>query len=140
MRKAAQCTHGFGGCQLKGRRGKFARRERSSGATPNARSGKTPGHKPRRSAPAAARAHDAVGVKRATKSAPGSSGVRPGSILEGTVSANRAGFGFLRVEGFRESVFLPPGQMRGVMHGDRVRVTLARDASQRQLPSTMPRR
>ena len=35
------------------------------------------------------------------------------------MSANRAGYGFLRVEGFKDSVFLPPPQMRGVMHGDR---------------------
>jgi len=51
--------------------------------------------------------------------------------VEGTVSANRAGYGFLRVEGFRESVFLPPPEMRGVMHGDRLRVKVARDASDR---------
>ena len=41
---------------------------------------------------------------------------------EGVVSANRAGFGFVRVEGQEEAVFLPPPQMIGVMHGDRVRV------------------
>jgi ribonuclease R len=57
--------------------------------------------------------------------------VRPGSIVEGIVSANRAGFGFLRVEGFKESVFLPPPQMRGVMDGDRLRVRVSRDASER---------
>jgi ribonuclease R len=32
-----------------------------------------------------------------------------------------------------DSVFLPPGQMRGLMHGDRVRVSLARDSSNRWL-------
>jgi ribonuclease R len=47
------------------------------------------------------------------------------------VSANRAGYGFLRVEGFRDSIFLPPPQMRGVMHGDRLRVRVSRDASDR---------
>jgi len=47
------------------------------------------------------------------------------------VSANRAGFGFLRVEGTRDSVFLPPPQMRGVMHGDRLRVKVSRDADAR---------
>jgi ribonuclease R len=47
------------------------------------------------------------------------------------VSANRAGYGFLRVEGLKESVFLPPPEMRGVMHGDRLRVKLTRDASGR---------
>jgi ribonuclease R len=52
-------------------------------------------------------------------------------VLEGTVSANRAGYGFLRVEGARDSIFLPPPQMRGVMHGDRLRVKVSRDASDR---------
>ena len=56
-----------------------------------------------------------------------------GDSAEGTVSAHRAGYGFVRVEGLKDSVFLPPGQMRGVMHGDRVRVSLARDASDRWL-------
>ncbi len=49
------------------------------------------------------------------------------------MSAHRAGYGFVRVEGMKDSVFLPPRQMRGVMHGDRVRVSLARDASNRWL-------
>ena len=52
-------------------------------------------------------------------------------MVEGTVSANRAGYGFLRVEGFKESVFLPPPEMRGVMHGDRLRLKVSRDASDR---------
>ncbi|TLY57959.1 MAG: ribonuclease R, partial [Gammaproteobacteria bacterium] len=55
--------------------------------------------------------------------------------VEGTVSANRAGYGFLRVEGLKDSVFLPPPEMRGVMHGDRLRVRLSRDASDRWLGS-----
>jgi len=42
------------------------------------------------------------------------------------VSANRAGFGFVRIEGQEEAVFLPPPQMAGVMHGDRVRVSVER--------------
>jgi ribonuclease R len=57
--------------------------------------------------------------------------VQPGSVVEGTVSANRAGYGFVRVAGFKESVFLPPPEMRGVMHGDRVSVKVARDATDR---------
>ena len=56
---------------------------------------------------------------------------RPGSTVEGTVSANRAGYGFLRVEGMKDSVFISPPEMRGVMHGDRLRVRLSRDASER---------
>jgi len=57
--------------------------------------------------------------------------LKSGSTAEGTVSANRAGYGFLRVEGMKDSVFLSPPEMRGVMHGDRVRVKLTRDASDR---------
>jgi len=47
------------------------------------------------------------------------------------VSANRAGYGFLRVAGLKDSVFLPPPQMRGVMHGDRLRVRVTRDSGDR---------
>ncbi|MGH8298503.1 MAG: ribonuclease R [Steroidobacteraceae bacterium] len=54
-----------------------------------------------------------------------------GGIVEGQVSAHRAGYGFLRVDGMKDSVFLPPPEMRGVMHGDRLRVRLSRDASNR---------
>ncbi len=43
--------------------------------------------------------------------------------LVGVVSANRAGFGFLRSDDLTESVFLPPREMAGLMHGDQVRVT-----------------
>jgi ribonuclease R len=56
---------------------------------------------------------------------------RPGSTVEGTVTANRAGYGFLKVEGLKDSVFISPPEMRGVMHGDRLRVRLSRDASDR---------
>ena len=59
--------------------------------------------------------------------------LRAGDSAEGTVSAHRAGYGFVRIVGLKDSVFLPPGQMRGVMHGDRVRVRLARDSSNRWL-------
>lgn len=60
---------------------------------------------------------------------------KAGSVVEGTVSANRAGYGFVRVDGMRDSVFLPPNQMRGVMHGDRLRVRVTRDATNRWLGS-----
>ena len=39
----------------------------------------------------------------------------------------------MRVDGMRDSVFLPPNQMRGVMHGDRLRVRVARDSTDRWL-------
>jgi ribonuclease R len=60
---------------------------------------------------------------------------RPGSVVEGVVSANRAGYGFLRVDGMKDSVFIPPNEMRGVMHGDRLKVKLAQDSSDRWLGS-----
>jgi ribonuclease R len=59
--------------------------------------------------------------------------LRAGDSAEGIVSAHRAGYGFVRVEGLKDNVFLPPREMRGVMHGDRVRVRLARDATNRWL-------
>ena len=126
MRKAAQCTHGVGGCQLKARRGKFGRRNKRDAPAPKSRPGSHGARKPagtpgRSSAPRPTAAH---------RSHTGGS-VRPGSVVEGTVSANRAGYGFLRVEGFKDSIFLPPPQMRGVMHGDRLRVKVERDASDR---------
>jgi ribonuclease R len=46
---------------------------------------------------------------------------------EGTVSAHRAGYGFVRSDQLTESVFLPPGEMRGLMQGDRVRVEVRSD-------------
>lgn len=46
--------------------------------------------------------------------------------MEGVVSAHRAGFGFVRVEGQEDSVFLPPPQMAGLTSGDRVRVRVQR--------------
>ena len=58
-----------------------------------------------------------------------------GGVVEGVVSANRAGYGFLRVDGMKESVFIPPNEMRGVMHGDRLKVKLAQDSSDRWLGS-----
>jgi ribonuclease R len=59
--------------------------------------------------------------------------VKPGNVVEGTVSAHRSGYGFLRVEGMADSVFLPPREMRGLMHGDRARVRVSRDSSDRWL-------
>ena len=47
----------------------------------------------------------------------------PTRTLTGIVSANRAGFGFVRSDELAESVFLPPKEMTGLMHGDQVRVS-----------------
>jgi len=51
--------------------------------------------------------------------------------VEGTVSAHRSGFGFVRVEGMADSIFLPPKEMAGLMHGDRVRVLAQQGADKR---------
>ena len=67
--------------------------------------------------------------KRGRREAPRHEHKQPASHLktaEGVVSANRAGFGFVKVTGMEESIFLPPPQMMGVMHGDRVRVSVER--------------
>ena len=119
---------------MKARRGKFGRRDRHE-KTP----AKAPVAKPRgRSAPASGRrAPSATARPRPAaerggrRAAPSNTHLKSGSTVEGTVSANRAGYGFLRVDGLKESVFLPPPEMRGVMHGDRLRVMLRRDATDR---------
>src|SRR5215469_7613422 len=90
------------------------------------------GHAQRRksdsSSPVPSRTGNPTGTERPRRT---DSSIRSGAIVEGTVSANRAGYGFLRVEGLSESVFLPPPQMRGVMHGDRLRVKVSRDGTDR---------
>jgi ribonuclease R len=112
---------------LKARRGKFGRR--SSGAAAPAKSHHAKSAD-RKSSGGAARTANRAASRGDSKGA-GAAGVKSGSVVEGTVSANRAGYGFLRVEGFKDSVFLSPPQMRGVMHGDRLRVKVSRDATER---------
>ncbi|HEY1873879.1 MAG TPA: ribonuclease R [Steroidobacteraceae bacterium] len=114
---------------MKGRRGKFGRRDGGGGVAAKARTGQPHGR--RSSATLTARSARGGTAARSTRPARSDSSIRPGAIVEGTVSANRAGYGFLRVEGVSESVFLPPPQMRGVMHGDRLRVKVSRDGSDR---------
>ncbi|HEY0768642.1 MAG TPA: ribonuclease R [Steroidobacteraceae bacterium] len=116
---------------MKARRGKFGRRERGVSATSAIRTSKTRGHNSKSSGQPAAGGHSARPSVRAGRAPAADSKVKPGSIVEGTVSANRAGYGFLRVEGLKESVFLPPPEMRDVMHGDRLRVKVSRDATDR---------
>lgn len=43
-------------------------------------------------------------------------------MIKGKVIAHRDGFGFLRVDDSKEDYFLPPDQMRRVLHGDTVLV------------------
>jgi ribonuclease R len=129
---------------LNARRTKFGRQDHKAGAhkkkSRSSGSGAKSGHHPRKkegtpsSAPiSAARTNARATLSTHNKqSGPKNTiGAHPGSMVEGTVSANRAGYGFLRVEGLKDSVFIPPGEMRGVMHGDRLRVRLSRDASER---------
>jgi ribonuclease R len=116
---------------LKDRRGKFGRRDRRGSAAPRARSDSRAHEQRGRSGASGAHAAGAASRSRGGRAVTAGTSVRGGSIVEGTVSANRAGYGFLRVEGMKDSVFLPPPQMRGVMHGDRLRVKVARDATDR---------
>jgi hypothetical protein len=71
------------------RRGKFGRRDRA----PAAQQKRSPGH-----------------TQKSSADRPAKRGKNPldGQIVEGTVTANRGGFGFLRVPGQSEDVFLPP--------------------------------
>ena len=55
----------------------------------------------------------------------------PKGPVEGVVSAHRAGYGFARVEGMTDSVFIPPFAMVGLMHGDTIRLTVKRDSTGR---------
>ena len=57
------------------------------------------------------------------------------SVAEGIVSPNRAGFGFARVEGIEGGVFLPPREMSGLVQGDRVSLSLHKDAQDRWVGS-----
>jgi ribonuclease R len=124
---------------LKARRGKFGRSNRSGGnpSRPHgAKShgdshGRSRGPQATRSIGTATRSHRAGGGAGRARAVTAAAGFKSGAVVEGTVSANRAGYGFLRVEGLKDSVFLPPPEMRGVMHGDRLRVRLMRDASDR---------
>ncbi len=118
----------------KGRRSKYGRRDR--GGTGRAAPKKGGATAPARRSRGERAATGGASARRGGKGAPAapqSRALRAGEQVEGHVSAHRAGYGFLRIEGMKESVFLPPPQMRGVMHGDRVSVRLARDAANRWL-------
>ncbi|HEY3784844.1 MAG TPA: ribonuclease R [Steroidobacteraceae bacterium] len=124
---------------MKARRGKFSTGGRSSHGTGAAASRPSGSRSSGSVAPRETRKPGArhEGSRARNRGSPqDAAGARhAGGVVEGVVSANRAGYGFLRVEGMKDSVFIPPGEMRGVMHGDRLRVKLARDASDRWLGS-----
>ena len=117
---------------MNARRGKFGRRDR--GGAKSGGSGDAT-RKPGGTARSGQRSEAPRNKEGARSSQPTHESARPGRAVEGTVSAHRAGYGFVRVEGMKDSVFLPPGEMRGVMHGDRVRVNLSKDSSGRWLGS-----
>jgi ribonuclease R len=137
---------------LKARRGKFGRRDRKSGPHPKIRAalhrkGAGDGHADgrgeggtkagmagsRRKGPVTEEMQSGRSIRAPKVQGRASAGAHAGGVVEGQVSAHRAGYGFLRVEGMKDSVFLPPPEMRGVMHGDRLRVRLSRDPSNRWL-------
>ncbi len=130
MRKAAKSTHAIGDCQLNARRGKFGRRSGGSGAKSSHPASGGTGRKGTR-ATGSQRDPEKGATRRAHLPASAGSAVKHGAVVEGTISANRAGYGFLKVDGFKGSIFLPPPEMRGVMHGDRLRVKVSRDATDR---------
>jgi ribonuclease R len=110
MRWAAQCTEGVGDCQLR-RSGK----QRPSNS----------GGRRKTAAPAHLR------TRRSGKPAGGEQAVL--MQAEGLLSANRAGYGFVRTDALLDSVFLPPPEMKGLMHGDRVRIEVRSDGQGRYI-------
>ena len=127
------------------RRSKFGRRDRKHGGDTGVGDRKhvkaIKAGNAQSARPGGSFARSGHGAKRGGGAAHGAGGSRgggsgvlsAGGLVEGTVSAHRAGYGFLRVEGATDSVFLPPREMRGVMHGDRARVRVSRDSSDRWL-------
>ena len=51
------------------------------------------------------------------------------SLLEGTVSAHRDGFGFLVLDAETDDIYLSYQEMKKVLHGDRVQATLIEDGT-----------
>src|ERR1700689_95577 len=107
---AAQCTEGVGDCQLR-RSGK----QRPSNS----------GGRRKTAAPAHLR------TRRGGKENSASQAVL--MQTEGLLSANRGGYGFVRTEALTDSVFLPPPEMKGLMHGDRVRIEVRSDGQGRYI-------
>ena len=44
------------------------------------------------------------------------------TMYTGAFLANAKGFGFVRIEGRKEDIFIPRGDVHGAMHGDTVRI------------------
>ena len=119
---------------MKSRRSKFGRRDRpgrGGGGQGAAGEASATHRRETRGATAQAGTRDSAPKRRGGPASGSGGAARAGTLVEGQVSAHRAGYGFLRVEGMKDNVFLPPPQMRGVMHGDRLRVRVSRDADGR---------
>ena len=66
----------------------------------------------------------AISSNRSSRNSKGSKGSRIAATVEGVVSMNRDGLGFITVEGMEENVFIPVNKMRGALNGDYVRVNV----------------
>ena len=113
---------------MKTLRGRFGRRNRGGGAKTERRLREL--GRARRDSGGRAKPQKPGTRKGASRprTAAGGQTAAVGGVVEGTVTAHRAGYGFLRAAGLKDSVFLPPAEMRGLTHGDQVRVRLARDS------------
>ena len=63
---------------------------------------------------------------RSAKNSKGSKGNRIAASVEGIVSMNRDGLGFVNVPGAQESIFISVSKMRGALNGDLVKVNVLR--------------
>jgi len=76
---------------------------------------------PERGFPEASEQGDGRGRAGSRRPGADGAGLKRGT-LEGVLSMNARGFGFVVTPGDAPDVFIPPGFMSGAMHGDRVRV------------------
>ena len=103
-------------------------KHRKGGRGPQRSSGKP--HKGQAKAQATAQAKGRSGRHGGPQLTRRPAGVSSGR-MEGVVSPHRSGFGFVKVEGQEQNVFLPPPQMAGLTAGDRVRMRVREDATGR---------
>jgi len=54
------------------------------------------------------------------------SNIKQSDEIEGVVSGHRDGHGFVVCDGDQDDLYLPPNEMRAVLHRDRVRAKVAR--------------